>query len=112
VVGDLLGNPAVDAAYWFITGKGDFARIGYGLSPGVQAQVGQAVTTIVDGIHEGVFPRRPPAIPAYTFVDCYYCSPDGMSTAEARREWERKRLDPALARYVGLCEPEVLGDLG
>jgi RecB family exonuclease len=112
VVGDLLGNPAVEAGYWFITGKGDFARIGYVLTPGVQARVGDAVTTIVDGIRAGVFPRRPPAVPAYGFVDCHYCSPDEMSTAEARREWERKRLDPALARYVQLCEPEELDDLG
>jgi hypothetical protein len=110
VVGDLLGNPAVDAGYWFITGKGDFARIGYELSPGIQAQVGAAVTTIVDGIHEGVFPRRAPVDPAYAWVDCWYCSPDGIGTADVRREWERTRSDPALARYVQLCEPEALDE--
>jgi ATP-dependent helicase/nuclease subunit B len=112
VVGERLRSPDVDARYWFITARGDFAWIGYQLTPQIQNRVGDAVTAVVSGIHEGVFPRRPPADPAYGRVDCWYCSPDGMSSAEARREWERKRLDPALDRYVRLCEPEVLDDLG
>jgi hypothetical protein len=108
VVGDQLENLDVDARYWFITEKGNFARIGYRLTSVVQDQVGDAVTTIVDGIQRGVFPPRPPADPAFAWVECWYCSPDGMNTAEARRTWERKRLDPTLASYVRLCEPGVL----
>ncbi len=110
VVGDLLGTPHVDAGYWFITGKGNFDWVGYPLTPGVQDRVGLAVTTIVDGIHHGVFPPRPPVDPAFVWVDCWYCTPDGINTAEARRTWERKRLDPSLAPYVRLCEPGVLDD--
>jgi RecB family exonuclease len=108
VVGDQLENLDVDARYWFITEKGNFARIGYRLTSVVQDQVGDAVTTIVDGIQQGVFPPRPPADPAFAWVECWFCSPDGMNTAEARRTWERKRLDPTLASYVRLCEPGVL----
>jgi RecB family exonuclease len=110
VAGDLLGSRHVDAGYWFITGKGNFDWVGYELTPGVQDRVGGAVATIVDGIHQGVFPSRPPVDPAFAWVDCWYCSPDGMNTAEARRTWEHKRLDPALAPYVRLCEPGVLDD--
>jgi hypothetical protein len=110
VVGDLLGSLAVDAGYWFITGKGNFDWVGYPLTPGVQNRVGGAVTTIVDGIHQGVFPPRPPADPSFAWVDCWYCSPDGINTAEARRTWERKLLDPSLAPYVRLCEPGMLDD--
>ena len=110
VVGDLLGSMAVDAGYWFITGKGNFDWVGYPLTPGVQSRVGGAVTTIVDGIRHGVFPARPPADPSFAWVDCWYCSPDGINTAEARRTWERKQLDPSLAPYVRLCEPGMLDD--
>jgi RecB family exonuclease len=110
VAGDLLGSVAVDAGYWFITGKGNFDWIGYQLTPGVQNRVGDAVTTIVDGIHQGVFPLRPAADPSFAYVDCWYCSPDGINTAEARRTWERKRPDPLLAPYVRLCEPGMVDD--
>jgi hypothetical protein len=98
----------VETRYWFVTEKGKFDRIGYQLTPQVQADVGWAVTEIADGISAGIFPARPPATPNYVWVDCWYCSPDGLSTAEARRDWERKRSDPLLARYVHLAEPEAV----
>jgi hypothetical protein len=72
--------------------------------------VGTAVEEIVDGIRSGIFPGRPPVDPAYLWVDCWYCAPDGLSTAEARRDWERKRLDPRLSGYLHLAEPEALDD--
>ncbi|MGQ0519784.1 MAG: PD-(D/E)XK nuclease family protein [Actinomycetota bacterium] len=106
-VAQLLGATDVTAHYWFATAKGGFARIGYRVTPEVRDRVGAALATIVDGIRAGVFPGRPAADPPYQWVDCWYCSPDGLSTAEARRDWERKRTDPALAGYVGLCEPGV-----
>jgi ATP-dependent helicase/nuclease subunit B len=103
-----LGRAEVYAGYWFVTEKGKFDRIGYPLTPVVQADVGGALEAIVDGIRTGMFPSRPPLDPSYLWVDCWYCSPDGMSSAEARRDWERKRADPALADYVRLAEPEAL----
>jgi RecB family exonuclease len=105
-----LDRPVVEALYWFVTARGAFQEIGYLITSEVLAEVGQAIATIVDGIGGGVFPRRPPASPSWGYVDCWYCSPDGLSTAEARRDWERKRRDPALAGYVALCEPEALDD--
>ena len=98
----------VETGYWFVSDKGNFDRIGYRLTPEVQAEVGLALTEIVDGIRSGIFPSRPPVDPAYLWVDCWYCSPDGLSTAEARRDWERKRSDPLLSRYRGLAEPEAV----
>ena len=100
----------VETGYWFVTDKGKFERIGYPLTSEVQAEVGRALAEIVDGIRSGIFPRRPPADPAYMWVDCWYCAPDGLSTAEARRDWERKRSDPRLSRYVQLAEPEAVDD--
>ncbi len=104
----VLGRADVEAWYWFVTERGNFERIGYQLTPEVQHEVGGAVGEIVDGITSGTFPARPPVEPNYVYVECWYCSPDGLSTAEARRDWERKRSDPQLARYVRLAEPEAV----
>jgi hypothetical protein len=106
----VLGRRDVEAGYWFITDKGKFDRIGYQLTPEVQRAVGVALGEIVDGIRSGIFPSRPPVDPSFLWVDCWYCSPDGLSTAEARRDWERKRSDPRLARYLHLAEPEAIDD--
>lgn len=101
-----LGAGSVRFDYWFVTSTGRFERIGYEVTDAVVADVGAALSTIVDGIRCGLFPLRPPETPGWNRVDCWPCSPDGLSAAEARRGWERKRGDPLLAPYVDLCEPE------
>jgi hypothetical protein len=98
-------NQPVRFDYWFVTSVGGFERIGYEVTEAVADEVGAVLATIVDGIRRGLFPRRPPEVPGWNRVDCWYCSPDGLSAAEARRDWERKRGDAALAGYVELCEP-------
>jgi ATP-dependent helicase/nuclease subunit B len=100
-----FGRKPVRFDYWFVTSAGGFDRIGYEVTDAVAGEVRAALGTIVDGISHGLFPRRPPESPAWNRVDCWYCSPDGLSAAEARREWERKRGDAVLAGYVELCEP-------
>ncbi|MEA3075870.1 MAG: ATP-dependent helicase/nuclease subunit [Actinomycetota bacterium] len=100
-----FGGEPVRFDYWFVTSAGGFDRIGYEVTPAVADDVGGALATIVDGIEQGLFPRRPPESPAWNRVDCWYCSPDGLNAAEARRDWERKRADAVLAGYVSLCEP-------
>lgn len=100
-----LGGGPVRFEYWFVTSAGGFTRIGYDVTEAVTAKVGDALVTIVDGISRGLFPLRPPEAPSWNRVDCWSCSPDGLSAAEARRDWERKRGDPLLADYVALCEP-------
>jgi hypothetical protein len=99
------GEPPVRFDYWFVTSLGGFERIGYDVTEAVADEVGAALGTIVDGIGRGLFPRRPPEVPGWNRVDCWYCSPDGLSAAEVRRDWERKRGDAVLAAYVELCEP-------
>lgn len=106
----ILGRPDIETGYWFVTERGKFLRVGYQLTADVQAEVGRALLAITDGIRSGIFPPRPPATPAYGWVECWYCSPDGLSTAELRRDWERKRTAAVLAGYVGLVEPEALDE--
>ena len=61
--------------------------------------------TIVENVERGVFPPHPPALSTFFRIGCEVCNPDGLGTAELRKQWERKRLDPALADYVALAEP-------
>lgn len=101
----------VYSAYWFSTRVGGFKEVGYEVTPDVADEVAGVIDDIVEGIAAGVFPAHPAEASSRSgHVDCWYCTPDGLSVADRRREWERKRLDPALAGYVGLAEPEVLDD--
>ena len=102
---DELGGGPVRFDYWFVTTTGGFARIGYEVTVAVATEVGAALGTIVHGITSGLFPLRPPEVPGWNRVDCWFCSPDGLSAADARRDWERKRDDALLAAYVEMCEP-------
>jgi RecB family exonuclease len=100
----------VFSAYWFNTGRGSFKQVGYDVDDQVAAAVSAAIEVIVEGVAAGVFPAHPaePSSRA-SYVECWYCTPDGLSVADRHRDWVRKRLDPLLASYVRLAEPEVLG---
>lgn len=100
-------TPSVWAGYWFLkNGK----RHGYSVTPQVEQKTTWAVDRIVEGIAAGIFPAHPAEQPAYNWVDCWYCTPDGLGDAHVRRSWERMRRDPALAGYLALCEPEPVDD--
>lgn len=103
------GRP-VYSAYWYTSTTDGIA--GYTVTPAVADAAARAIDVIVEGIAAGVYPARPAAPSSRTrYVPCWYCAPDGLSAADRHRDWERKRLDPSLAGYVGLAEPEVLGGL-
>jgi ATP-dependent helicase/nuclease subunit B len=90
----------VESRYWFASNKGGWRTVGYPFTGDVRASVGEALAAITDGIRRGTFPLRPSEKPAFAWVDCWYCTPDGLSSAEARRAWERKRNDPGLTGYA------------
>ncbi len=100
--------PSVRADYWFTkTNK----LHGYPISDRVKQMVLEAMHIIVNGIAAGVFPAHPSDPPAYGYVDCWYCTPDGLSSEQVRRDWERKRLDSALSGYLALTEPGSAHDV-
>jgi hypothetical protein len=68
------------------------------------------MNSIADGIAR-LFPAHPSHRPTYGYVDCWYCAPDGPSSEHVRRDWERKRLDPALSGYLALTEPGIADDV-
>jgi ATP-dependent helicase/nuclease subunit B len=95
---------SVRADYWFTkTNK----LHGYPISDQIEEKVLAAIQSIADGIAAGVFPARPADRPTYGYVECWYCAPDGLSSEHVRRDWERKRLDPALSGYLALTEPGI-----
>jgi ATP-dependent helicase/nuclease subunit B len=94
----------VQAHYWFISEREGFRRIGYAVDEQVLARVGTTLAIVVDGIERGAFPARPDAS-GTPWVTCPYCDPDGLGVADLRREWERKRNDPAISAYAGMAEP-------
>ncbi|MCE2512447.1 MAG: PD-(D/E)XK nuclease family protein [Acidimicrobiia bacterium] len=86
-------------AYWFVSTKGQFSDIGYATNT-ARRQVLKAVNTII------VFPLHPDEPVWRPWVPCGYCDPDGMGTRDQWRDFQRKRDDPALARYLDLVDPD------
>ena len=92
-------------AYWFVSTKGQFSDIGYATNA-ARRQVLEAVNAIVDGVGDGLFPLHPDEPVWRPWVPCGYCDPDGMGTRDQWRDFQRKRDDPALARYLDLVDPD------
>ena len=93
------------AEYWFVTSKGGFVRCGYDITDEVLERTVEVLDVIVRGVDGGVFPPHPPALSTFFRIHCEVCDPDGLGTAELRKQWERKRDDPALREYADLAEP-------
>ncbi|MGC8627677.1 MAG: PD-(D/E)XK nuclease family protein, partial [Acidimicrobiales bacterium] len=100
----------VRSAYWFISARGGFKRVGYLVTREVLAHVSATVGRVVAGIEAGVFPHYPQAMASSTFVECPYCDPDGLGVADLRRQLGKKRESPALRTFFELVEP--LGEPG
>ena len=95
----------VRADYWFVTSREGYKQIGYEVTPEILDAASRAVGLIVDGIEAGVFVPRPvPPAPNFR-IDCRFCDPDGLGTADLYRQWERKMADPALSGYLALVAP-------
>ena len=83
------------AEHWFTK---DDKRHGYLITDRVEHSVLEALDRVATGIGDGVFPAHPSDRPTWGWVDCWYCTPDGLNDHHIRRDWERKRDDPALTR--------------
>ncbi len=93
----------VEAAYWFVTDKGQFGWVGYPVTDDVIAGTARDVGAVDGLIGAGVFPPLPTAAPWVHFVECRFCDPDELGTADRRRDWERKRdAAPALTPLTEL----------
>jgi len=105
----LPATPGVRSEYWFISTRGDFARIGYALTSDIEDELRRALRIVVDGIAVGVFPMKPPEPGWKLFTECRFCDPDDLGTADRYRDWERIRAAEALRDYVEYIAPDSVG---
>jgi RecB family exonuclease len=93
----------VEAQYWFV-GRDLGDRIGYEVTDEVLLEYTRVLGVIVDGLRSGVFPMVPAAPSSWLpWVDCDYCDPDGLGTAERHRDWLAKSQDVQLTSYLSLA---------
>ncbi|HWL41639.1 MAG TPA: PD-(D/E)XK nuclease family protein [Ilumatobacter sp.] len=92
------GGSDVEAYYSFFA-RGQYGQVGYRFTPEVQAEVTARLGELVAGVESGLFPARPAKPGFQLFIECEYCQPDRLGTAERWPEWERKRHDPRGARW-------------
>jgi hypothetical protein len=103
---DFPDAPAVKAFYWFTQSN---AFRGYEVTDPVELDVSSVIQTIIGGITAGVFPAHPLEKDTHGgWVQCWPCTPDGLSVAPVRREWDRKRSDPAVGIYTALIDHEAV----
>jgi ATP-dependent helicase/nuclease subunit B len=96
----------VTVKYWFVTRDAGAPRE-YMFDEEVDRTLLDGLRVIAQGIESGVFPAHPPE-PAYRpFVECPYCDPDGLGTADRHRSWLAKRTAPTLAPYLALVGEEL-----
>ncbi|WP_153504988.1 PD-(D/E)XK nuclease family protein [Cumulibacter manganitolerans] len=99
---------AVEAQYWFVR-RGDAGRrIPVVLDAGLERQYAATLSTLVTSIARGMFVGKPSEKPGYGYVDCPYCTPDGIGHEEARLRYVRKRTAPVLEPLIALVDPDAL----
>lgn len=100
ISGPSAGSLVVEAYYSFF-GRERYTQIGYRSGADVDALVTERLANLVAGIEAGLFPARPAKPGFQLFVECEYCQPDRLGTAERWPEWERKRHDPRGQAWFG-----------
>jgi len=94
--GGLGANILSQAAYWFITSRGEFDRIDLPDDPPANdARLEDGISLIVDGIAHGVFPAVPGS---EDYLDdpgsnCRLCPYDAICSSSRDQDWQRKQGD-------------------
>ena len=103
-------DTSVSAAYWFVTGKGNFAlmpaqpvNIG---DDGVLSRFDEGISTIVGGIRQGLFPANPGEPDRGSFANCRFCDFKTLCPSRRDVQWRRKSQASALSEYVRLTDGE------
>ncbi len=102
----------VDSRYWFVSQRGQFAKIGYTVDSRVLERFSEVLETILDGISAGIFPARPgEPTQGGAWEHCRICDYNAACPLDRERQWVAKREDPRLAAYLELCG-ETPGETG
>lgn len=101
------GGEAVQAQYWFVRRSDAGKRIEVVLDDDLETQYADTLRTLVRSIRDGLFLGKPSKKPAWGYVDCPYCTPDGLGHEEARARHVRKRKAPELEPLISLIDPDA-----
>ncbi|MGI8607991.1 MAG: PD-(D/E)XK nuclease family protein [Candidatus Dormibacteria bacterium] len=105
-----LSATEVQAAYWYISRKGEFTFVRTRLDDGLREKFDEAVQIVDESIRSGCFPQVPGGEtmrPGKTSWDnCIYCEYDHICPAGRDQLYERKREDPISALHARLA-PEL-----
>jgi len=104
----LLGATDVEAAYWFVSSKGGFARDEFRLDEATETRFREVVGHIVDGIDEGWFPAVPGEPNTFfgSSDNCRYCDYDAVCPVDRDAQYEAKAASPELAAFHALVPDE------
>ncbi len=102
----LLGTPKAPVRAGYTYFKPKFDRPELVLDDDVEHRVGAELARIVDAIESGIFPLIPEPPGWVLYNACWFCDPDGLGTAPAWANWERKRSDGVLAALFPLDDEE------
>ena len=94
-------DPAAEvrAEYRFLTAAGNYASVGYAVSPDVVATLRDDVGLIMAALRAGIFPPRPES-------DRYANHTTMMGAPGVRHTWERLKTDAALSDYSRFFQEE------
>ena len=106
---------SIRAAYWFATNGGGFQfapKSHFDIADSsVADRFRRAVSSIVAGIRNGLFPANPGAWVSFGQTasgpeNCRFCDFDSLCPSRRIDQWERKRADPILETYLSLSSSD------
>jgi len=105
-----LEPPEIEAAYWYISRKGNFGLLRQKLDPKLSAVFDEAISVVDDSMRKGCFPQVPGGEtmrPGRTSWDnCVYCDYDTICPASRDQLAERKKGDQVAGLHARLI-PKV-----
>jgi len=102
----------VHAGYWYVTARGRFDWAGYEVTADMVTHLHGTLAEIVGGMRAGRFPQVPKEMNRWVkWVDCAYCEPDSLGTADAYRRWEQLRELPDLRSFIRLIDRDLAARL-
>lgn len=103
-VAQQLGASAVETHYWMVNTAANHARHGYPWTLDHRARLVEVLTTIADGIEQGVFAAIPGDFQSHfgTYENCKYCEFDGLCPRGRAEHASDKANAPEMAVRIGL----------
>jgi ATP-dependent helicase/nuclease subunit B len=109
-MGRLDPEAEVHAYYWYVRASAADTLKGITLDGPTRAEFVDKLTTIVDGVGDGVFPAFPDeprqdGRGRETWENCCYCPFDRVCPPARDEVWKQKRDDAALVQFRALADP-------